>query len=104
MSMGWIAAAIAITSTIVSIDQGKAQERAQKRALKEQKYQEGKASLRAQHGKHISDMEKKKASRKRSNAQRAMNKAAMASQQGPASTLMGGAGGGKSLLGGRGTT
>lgn len=103
MSMGYIALALAVASTAVSIDQGKAQSRAQKRSLLAQKQAQQKAENVTIKTSTLAEMEKKKANKKRSNAQQYMAEASLASQRGPASTLMSGGRGGGTLLGGPGT-
>ena len=101
MSMGYIAVAAAIVGSAVYT--GEETRKANRQSLLAQTQRQRSADDATIKTSTLAEMEKKKANKKRSDAQQYMAKAAMASQQGPASTLMGGAGGGRSLLGGPGT-
>lgn len=90
MSMAYVAAAIALVGTGVSIHQGEQQRKTNRQRLLSQERSQQKAASKQITNDRLAQMEKKKANQQASGSDQYLSQAAMSAQKGAGSSLLSG--------------
>lgn len=103
MSMAYIGAVVAVGALTTSVVQGEKQRKASRRQFEAEQTAQRQAERQQIGSDRLAAQDQRRGQKKRSGSEQYMAQAATAGSRGPMSTLLTGAGGARSLLGGRGT-
>ena len=103
MSMAYIGAIVAVGALTTSVVQGERQRKASRRQYIAEQAAERQAKRQQIGSERLAEQDRRRGQKKSSGSEQYMAQAAVAGSQGQSSTLLTGARGARSLLGGRGT-